>query len=222
MNRMVLSAWALLAVLVTGAGVESQSLRDTLSAYQAALGSHAPDGRFVGPEGEVQYLCTLFSSEAGFVMVSDDPRYQRRDTLPDLTPRLREVAMTILQAEFGLTPADQCDGYRTSTDELGARVGLSGPKFDGPDRVEIYVSVMLAGLWGSGRRCTWTRGGSGQPWGIDDCSRGWISDRPPQPDALQLSMRGPLRTAIAGGEYVYTIKEVILSVEVAEAEVGGC
>ena len=160
---------------------EAQTHQDTLALYSAALASRLGEEP-AGPDGAVQVVCDITSSE-GFVVTTSPTRESLPvDTLPDLTPRLRQVVSDLMLTKYGLPLVDDCENWRDANGRQGVSLGVSAPLFVSDSEAIIYVSASMGGVWGSGGRCTWTREDTTGAWTRQGCTGGWISDRVPERD----------------------------------------
>ena len=186
MDERTLVVSLLLLTLLGQRPARSQSQQDTLSLYSAVLAFRLGEVP-IGPSGPVEVVCDIASSEGFRIVWGDERDSLPADTLPDLTPRLRQMVAELVQAEYDLPLADDCDGWLDGMGRQGMKIEVSAPRFESESEAIVYLGVSMGGLWGSGARCSWRRDDVAEAWTRGGCTGGWISDRASDPID-----RGPL------------------------------
>ena len=162
----------------------SQSQQDTLSLYSAVLAARL-GGVPVGPSGPVEVVCDIVSSEGFRIVWGDERDSLPADTLPDLTPRLRQMVAELMQTEYDLPLTDDCDGWFDGMGRQGMKIEVSAPRFESESEAIVYLGVSMDGLWGSGARCSWRWDDVAEAWTRAGCTGGWISDQAePETDVM--------------------------------------
>lgn len=153
----------------------AQTTADTVSVYEAVLAGRIREG-LAGPAGPVASICAVTTSVPLFAVRGGERSPFLTDTLPELTPRLREIVARILRRRHGLPLAGSCEKFIDESGRQGAYLDLSAPLFYGESTVVVYSAIRLGNLWGSGGRCRWERTGERGGWARGGDCLTWDSD----------------------------------------------